>query len=237
MSIFLFRNPQCVASLLILRLFLAVQETPKKPTTIMDFVDPPIETSHIEAPIIDIDGVDLLSRHGIGNEKKQIVFKELRETNRGRIDPSNKFDVVCKVRGDLSLSSENFLLWTSVDFLIAPLTDTYRNMDTEQIGSSVSWGQLTEMDDFKSAPIYSLGAGETRRVVVKDFDLTKSLASFSADHSDNLWPWLVRVNVHIQDRSGKQVASAMKIVRLWPDSGRRSDASGPAPVLKPPKSR
>jgi hypothetical protein len=236
MGTFLLRATECTASLLTLSLFLAGQETPKKPTTIIDFVDPIVETSHIEAPIIDIDGVDLLSRHGIGDDKKQIVFKELRETSHGRIVPSSKFDVICKVRGDLSLSTENFLLWTSVDFLIAPLTETYEKMDNEQIGLSVSWGQLTEMDDFKSAPIYSLDAGETRRVVVKDFDLTKTLASFSADHSDNLWPWLVRVNVHIQDRAGKQVASANKIVRLWPDSGRRSHASGAASVLKIPKS-
>jgi hypothetical protein len=235
MRTFLLRTTQCIASLLTLSLLLAGQESTKKPTTIIDFVDPRVETSHAEAPVVDIDGVDLLSRHGIGEEKKQIVFKELRES-RGRIVPSSKFDVICKVRGDLSLSNEDFLLWTSVDFLVAPLTETYERMDSEQIGLSVSWGQMTEMDDFKSAPIYSLGAGETRRVVVKDFDLAKTLASFPADGSDNLWPWLVRVNVHIQDRAGKQVASALKIVRLWPDSGRRSRTSGTTSVLKSPKS-
>jgi hypothetical protein len=136
----------------------------------------------------------------------------------------------------LRLSAEDFLLWTSIDFLVAPVTDTYKKMDTEQIGSSVAWGQLAEMDDFKSAPIYSLGAGETRRVVVKDLDLTKTLASFSVDNSDNLWPWLLRINIHIQDRAGKQIASAVKIVRLWPDSVRRSRTSGPTSVLKIPKS-
>jgi hypothetical protein len=141
-----------------------------------------------------------------------------------------------KLGGELNLSTEDFLLWTSVDFLVAPVTETYKNMDIEQIGSSVAWGQLTEMDDFKSAAIYSLSAGETKRVVVKDLDLTKTLAAFSVDPSDNLWPWLLRINVHIQDRAGKQIASAMKIVRLWPDSGRRSSANSPTSVLKIPKS-
>jgi hypothetical protein len=223
MRTFLLRALQCVASLLLFGRFLGAQEAP-------------VELSHVEAPTINIESVDLLSRQGVGNERKQIVFKEFRETKHGRIVPSSKFDVVCEVRGELNLSTEDFLLWTSVDFLVAPVTETYKNMGIEQIGSSVAWGQLTEMDDFKSAAIYSLSAGETRRVVVKNLDLTKTLAAFSVDPSDNLWPWLLRINVHIQDRAGKQIASAMKIVRLWPDSGRRSRANSPTSVLKIPMS-
>jgi len=236
MRTFLLRALPCVASVVFFGRFLAAQEPQKRPTTIIDFVDPAIELSHVEAPTIEIESVDLLSRRVVGNERKQIVFKEFREAKHGHVVPSTKFDVACQVRGELNLSTEDFLLWTSVDFLVAPLTETYKKMDIEQIASIVAWGQLTKMDDFKSAPIYSLGAGETRRVVVKDLDLTTTLTSFSVDHSDNLWPWLLRINVHIQDRAGKQIASAMKIVRFWPDSDRRSRERDPQAGVKTPKS-
>ena len=72
--------------------------------------------------------------------------------------------------------------------------------------------------DLKAVPIYSFRAGETRRVVIKDFDLEKALASFPVGNAGNLWPWLLRINIHIQDRAGKQIVSAAHIARLWPDS-------------------
>lgn len=83
------------------------------------------------------------------------------------------------------------------------------------------------MHDLKAVPIYSLRAGETRRVVIKDFDLEKSLASFPVGNPGNLWPWLLRVNIHIQGRRGKQIVSASHIVRLWPDSIRLPKSPSP----------
>jgi Carboxypeptidase regulatory-like domain len=185
---------------------------------IVDFAEPMVEQEHVETKSIDIKSVQLFAAQSIVSKEKPIAFKEFRESRNGRLRPATKFDVACEIRGELDLSTENFFLWTTVDFLVAPVTEAYEKMDIDQAGSSVSWGQVTEMHDLKGVPIYSLRAGDTRRVVIKDFDLEKALASFPVGNAGNLWPWLLRINVHVQDRAGKQIVSAAHIVRLWPDS-------------------
>lgn len=180
---------------------------------IADPAEQMIEQEHVNTTSIAIKSVQLLSR-----KSTVAAFKEFREFRNGRIDPATEFDVVCEIGGELDLSTEDFFLWTTVDFLIAPATEALEKMAINQIGSGVSWGQVAEMQDLKAIPIYSLRAGETRRVVIKDFDLKKALASFPVGNPGNLWPWLLRVNIHIQDRRGKQIVSASQIVRLWPDS-------------------
>ena len=180
--------------------------------------EPMVEQEHVEIKSIDVKSVQLLTRQSNVNKEKPTAFKEFRESRNGRVNPATKFDVVCEISGELDLSTEDFFLWTTVDFLVAPVTEAYEKMDIDQTGSSVSWGQVTEMHDLKAVPIYLLRAGETRRVVIKDFDLEKALASFPVGNAGNLWPWLLRINIHIQDRAGKQIVSAAHIVRLWPDS-------------------
>jgi hypothetical protein len=185
---------------------------------IVDPVEPMVEQEHVETKSIDVKSAQLLTRQSNVNKEKPTGFKEFRESRNGRVNPATKFDVVCEIRGELDLSTEDFFLWTTVDFLVAPVTEAYEKMDIDQTGSSVSWGQVTEMHDLKAVPIYLLRAGETRRVVIKDFDLEKALASFPVGNAGNLWPWLLRINIHIQDRAGKQIVSAAHIARLWPDS-------------------
>ena len=185
---------------------------------IVDPVEPMVEQEHVETKSIDVKSVQLLTRQSNVNKERPIVFKEFRESRNGRVTPATKFDVVCEISGELDLSTEDFFLWTTVDFLVAPVTEAYEKMDIDQTGSSVSWSQVTEMHDLKAVPIYLLRAGETRRVVIKDFDLKRALASFPVGNAGNLWPWLLRINIHIQDRAGKQIVSAAHKARLWPDS-------------------
>lgn len=195
-----------------------------------------IEQEHVDTTSITIRSVQLFSRQSALNREEPTAFKEFRESRNRRVDPATKFDVVCEIGGELDLSTEDFFLWTSIDFLVAPVTEALEKMDIDQIGSSVSWGQLTEMRDLKAVPIYSLRAGETRRVVIKDFNLGKSLASFPVGNPGNLWPWLLRVNIHIQDRGGKQIVSAVHIVRLLPDSIRLPKSQRPLHSTNGPKS-
>lgn len=95
-------------------------------------------------------------------------------------------------------------------------------MDNKQLSSSVGWGQMMEMRDLKSIPIYFLRPGDTRRLVVKGLELRKVLAAFPVGDHGNLWPWLVRVTVHVQDRSGKQIVDAETNLRLSPNPRRRT---------------
>ena len=111
--------------------------------------------------------------------------------------------------GEPGLSPGDFFLWTTVDFLIAPVTQENEKMDSDELGSNVAWGQVTEMQDLKAVPVYFLRAGETRRVVVKDLDLGNVLAAFPVGDAGNLWPWLICINIHIQDRNGRQITCAV----------------------------
>lgn len=185
---------------------------------IADPAEQMIEQEHVNTASIAIKSVQLFSQQGRVNGEKPTAFKEFREARNGRVDPATKFDVVCEIGGEVDLSTADFFLWTTVDFLVAPVAEALEKMSIDQIGASVSWGQIAEMHDLKAVPIYSLRAGDTRHVAIEDFDLEKALASFPVGNPGNLWPWLLRVNIHIQDRDGKQIVSAARIVRLWPNS-------------------
>lgn len=134
-----------------------------------------------------------------------------------RLFPSAQFELVCELRGEPDLSAGDFLVWATADFLVAPVTEEYEKMGTEQIGSNLGWGTIAEIQDFGAMPIYSLRPQETKHVVMKNFDL-----SFPVGNEGNLWPWLIRLNVHVQDRTGRQIGSAERVLRLWPDSVRKT---------------
>jgi hypothetical protein len=127
--------------------------------------------------------------------------------------------VKCEVVGGSDVG--DYFLWTTVDFLVAPVTRTYEQMDNSALASSVSWGQMTKMRDLKATPVYWLRPKETRHVAVKDLDLRPVLITFPVGEDGELWPWLVRVTVHVMDRSGKQITDAERILRLAPTSARK----------------
>lgn len=169
---------------------------------------------------IEIRNIRLFAWQQVDDKRKYAELQEFREAKDLRLLPSARFDVVCELRGEPDLPAGDFLLWTAVDFFVAPVTREYEKMEAGQIGSNASWDMSAEVRDIKPLPIYSLRPGEVRRVVVKEFDLSNVLASFPVGDADNLWPWFVRLKIHVQDRTGSQVGSAERIVRLSPDSGR-----------------
>jgi hypothetical protein len=173
-----------------------------------------------EAHSIQLQSVKLFAWQGAGEKRKYTEFDELRETINFHVIPSAKFDVICNVIGEPSLKTGDFFLWTTVDFLVAPVTEEYAQKDTDQLAKEIGWGQVTEMLDFKAVPIYLLKPGESRRVVIRDFNLEKVLAAFPIGDAGNLWPWLIRLNIHIQDRSGESIAFSQKTLRLWPGLSR-----------------
>jgi len=154
---------------------------------------------------------------GTSKAKEHAEFQEFREAKGLGLFPSSQFEAICDVKGEPDLWAGDFLLWTTVEFLVAPAARRYEKVEPDAIASEVGWVTLAEMADLKPVPIYSLGPGETRRVVVRGFDLKKAVAAFPIGNPGNLWPWLVRLEIHIQDRNGKQIGSAERIVRLFPD--------------------
>jgi hypothetical protein len=139
-----------------------------------------------------------------------------RETSQHSLAPSPRFRVSCTISSDGQYEGE-VLIWTSADFIVAPATQNFAAKNDEQKASDVSWGQITEMSDLRATTV-SLKQNDTRNVVLGEFDLRPVLAAFPflPDESDNLWPWLMGLHVHVQDRGGRELASTQNLVALRP---------------------
>jgi hypothetical protein len=171
---------------------------------------------------IEVRNIRLFSR---SKAKEYAEFQEFREAKGLELFPSSEFEAICDVKGEPDLWAGDFLLWTTVEFLVAPAMRRYEEVDSDAIASEGGWATLVGVADLKPIPIYSLGPGQTRRVVIKGFDLKKVVSAFPIGNPGNLWPWLIRLEIHVQDRNGKQIGSAERIVRLFPDSVREGKAT------------
>src|SRR5580692_4330674 len=172
-------------------------------------LDPPhFEAERVEPKGLEIKNIKLLARPYGGKTKGYLEVHTFRETRVLHLSPSDKFDVKCDVVGGSDVLAGDYFLWTSVDFLVAPVTRAYEEMDDNQLATTVGWGQMSEMRDLNGTSIYSLRPNETKQAFVKDLNFSRVLSAFPLGNAGNLWPWLIRVTVHIQDRSGNQIAAA-----------------------------
>jgi hypothetical protein len=169
---------------------------------------------------IEVKNIRLFST---SKAEEHAEFQEFREAKGLGLFPSSQFEAICDVKGEPDLWAGDFLLWTTVEFLVAPATRRYEKVDPDAIASEGGWATLAGVADLKPISIYSLGPGQNRRVVIKGFDLKKVVAAFPIGNRGNLWPWLIRLEIHVQDRNGRQIGSAERIVRLFPDSDREGD--------------
>jgi hypothetical protein len=173
---------------------------------------------------IEVKSVKLFSWQSVGRKRTYREVKEFRETEGLHLEPTDKIDAVCEVKGGPRLSPEgDFFVWTTVDFVLAPANQEaekiYAKMDIERDASNALWGRVSAMEDLKAVPVYSLQAGETRRIVVSNFNLEKVIETW-AGNPNSLWPWLVRFHIHVQDRNGVQVTQAARVFRLLPNFAR-----------------
>jgi len=181
---------------------------------------------------VSVDSVRLLARpRSISQKPTEITG--WRETESFLLLPSRKFDIVCRVTEDKASYSQDFLVWTTIDFLVTRPSKRFERMTPEQLDQEYSWGQVVEMDDLKSAPVYFLGPGESRSIVIKGYDLSAVMASFPPNDPAPLWPWLMRINIHVQDRSGNEVGFGSKVLSLRPYASRiKSDFAEPPNEMK-----
>lgn len=179
------------------------------------------EPARSEAKTLEIKNVRLVAWQVAGKKRKLVEVERFLEIAPRQLVPSNKFDVECEIVGGEDDHFGDYFVWTTVDFLVAPVTRAYEQMGNGALSSSVGWGQMAEMRDLKATPINLLRPGESRKVAVKGLDLSPVLSAFPVGEDGELWPWLIRVVVHVQDRSGKQLTSAERILRLVPNSARK----------------
>lgn len=181
------------------------------------------ESVRSERKPIEIKNMLLEAWQVTPNEKRLVEIHELLETKPQHLMPSDKFDVECEIVRAEDDYAGDYFIWTTVDFLVAPVRRVYEKMDNDALSASVGWAKVTEMRDLKATPIYQLRQGESRKVAVKGLDLSPVLAAFPVGEDGELWPWLVRVAVHVQDRSGNQLTSAERTLRLTPSSARKKN--------------
>jgi hypothetical protein len=181
------------------------------------------EPAGSEAKTLEIKNVRLVAWQVVDEKRKLVEVERLLEIAPRQLMPSNKFDVECEIIGGKDDHFGDYFVWTTVDFLVAPVTRAYEQMGNGALSSSVGWGQMAEMRDLKATPVNLLRPGESRKVAVRGLDLSPVLAAFPIGEDGELWPWLVRVTVHVQDRSGKQLTSAERTVRLAPNSARKKN--------------
>ena len=186
-------------------------------------VEPPrFELERVEPKGLEIKNVRVFARPDGRKRKSFVEIQGFRETRALHLSPSNKFDVKCDVVGGSDVLAGDYFVWTTVDFLVAPVTRAYDQMDDNQLATSVGWGRVNEMRDLNGTSIYFLRPSETKRAVISDLNLSPVLSAFPPGNAGNLWPWLIRVTVHIQDRSGKQIGAAERTLRLAPNATRKT---------------
>ena len=176
-------------------------------------------SSRIEQPSVKIDAVRVLVRPQASN-RKPVEIAGWHESKKFLLLPSRRFDLVCRLSEDEASHRDDFLVRTTIDFLVAPPSAQFERMTPDQLDREVSWGQVTEMHDLKSVSVYSLGPGQSRAVSIRGFDLAGVMAAFPANDDAPLWPWLMRIKVYVQDRSGNEVGSVHRTFSLRPYESR-----------------
>jgi hypothetical protein len=146
-------------------------------------VNPAPPPQSAEQKNLEIKQVKIFAWQVVQKNRKYVEVLEFREAHDLHLLPSSRFDVKCELVGGSDVG--DYFLWTTVDFLVAPVTRAYEQMDNSALASSVSWGQMTEMRDLKAIPINWLRPAETRQVVVKDLDLTPVLTTFPVGEDGN----------------------------------------------------
>jgi hypothetical protein len=82
---------------------------------------------------IEIEDIRLFSGQVINDRRTYVEFQEFQETKGLHLLPSDLFKLICELKGEPGLSSGDFLLWTAVEFFVAPVTPYYEKMKADQI--------------------------------------------------------------------------------------------------------
>jgi|HubBroStandDraft_6_1064221.scaffolds.fasta_scaffold46040_3 hypothetical protein len=165
---------------------------------------------------ISISSIRLLSSRTAAAKSVPSELTEWQEST----DSPKHFAVACPISDLPGFEWQDLLLWTTVNFVVAPADQHYASLSIEELGEQVGSGLVTSMQDINAVPLYDLRPGRTRKVVLGRFALGPLLATFPPTEKDNLWPWVMRITIHIQDRDGHQIASESKSFLLQPSAER-----------------
>lgn len=131
------------------------------------------------------------------------------------------FDVVVHLENvsESSIQDSDFIVLTTMDFVIAP-TYLYEG-DVRRILREGNWSRLGSVDDVKMATMPFIKSSEIAGLRINGFNLGNLLGEYNGqDHT--LWPWGLRVNVHVMDRQMNRVVSGQSSLRIIPADKRIS---------------
>ena len=139
------------------------------------------------------------------------------DVTRWRTDRNHKtLRVVCNIKNVAADQDEYFVL-VSTEYIVAPTT-VYSVKDFDRLRNEVSWGRVaTQDDDMNSVVVRALRPGMSQELAIETFDPDSLIQKFPRN-SDNLWPWLARVNIFVMDQRGRLVVSANAILEIEPTS-------------------
>jgi hypothetical protein len=113
------------------------------------------EPARSEAKTLEIKNVRLVAWQLAGQKRKRVEVERFLEIAPRQLMPANKFDVECEiVRGEDDHFGDYFV-WTTVDFLVAPVTRAYEQMSNGALSSSVGWGKWQKCETSRRRPLMS----------------------------------------------------------------------------------
>lgn len=150
-----------------------------------------------------------------------IKLERWKDTSDPKIPHPEVFDVLCHIenKGDSTIQEGDFIILTTIDFIIAP-TYLYSG-DVQKIIQDHNWGRVGSVDDVKMEKVPYLNPGDRAQIGIKSFNLGKALKQFDGD-GDTLWPWALRMNVHVMNRDMTRVAVGQAILPMIPSDRRLS---------------
>lgn len=145
------------------------------------------------------------------------VIRSFQELEDGRIAPSTRFEVRVKLTKRDGFGDT--VVWTETQFLFAPMARKFVSGELDPVGL-VSWAWDS---DFKDLKIQRVTVGpEAKEVTFGSFDLGPM---FPYDPTDNLWPWALRVIVHVEPDGGPASTFMSRVYRLKPSAARQKRTS------------
>lgn len=167
---------------------------------------------------VTIKSVDIVEQD-LSSSATSKKLEEWKDSGDPKLSKLPVFDVVVMLQNlqDSSVQDADFIALTTIEFVIAP-TYLYQG-DVRKILQNGSWGRLTSVNDVKMETVPYLKSGEGAEMRIKGFNLSDLPARYNGQ-DDTLWPWGLRVNVHIINREMRRVASGQATLRMIPSDHR-----------------
>ncbi len=150
-----------------------------------------------------------------------IKLDQWKDASDPKIPHPEAFDVLCHIenKGDSTIQQGDFIILTTLESVVAP---TYlHGGDLKAIMNEVHWLRETAVDDVKMEEVPYIQPKGSAPVKIKGFNLGNLLKQFNGEE-DTLWPWALRINVHIMNRDMTRVALGQAILPMIPSDRRLS---------------